>query len=53
MPATACCSLSRSSPGPWPGHYSFTLIFLVVTFVHLLHKYNVHCIFNVAGHWAP
>ena len=22
MPATAYCSLSRSPPGPWPGHYS-------------------------------
>ena len=22
MPATAYCSLSRSRPGPWPGHYS-------------------------------
>ena len=28
MPATACCSLSRSPPGPWPGHYSFTILLL-------------------------
>ena len=30
MSATACCSLSRSPPGPWPGHYSFTFYLLLL-----------------------
>ena len=34
MPATACCSLSRSLPGPWPGHYNCVQF---VIFVHLLY----------------
>ena len=38
MPATACCSLSRSPPDLWPGHYSFT--FYLLLFFILLHEYS-------------
>ena len=49
MPATACCSLGKSPPGPWPGHYSFTF-YLLLLFIGYMN--TVYCIFNVAGHWA-
>ena len=50
MPATACCSLSRSLPGPWPGQHYFVqfivLFYLCVTLI----MYTVFI--YVAGHWA-
>ena len=46
MPATACCSLSRSLPGPWPGR---TIYFLVLFICYMK---TVHCILYVAGHWG-
>ena len=46
MSATACCSLSRSLPGPWPGQCNFVLLFvtLVICYMHTL-----YIIINVAG----
>ena len=50
MPATACCSLSRSLPGPWPGQHYF--VQFIVLFYLCVHDLCTLYLFNVAGHWA-
>ena len=43
MPATACCSLSRSLPGPWPGHYN-CVQFIYLLFLFICYMTTLHCI---------
>ena len=47
MPATACCSLNRSPPGPWPGHYSFTF-YLVLLFICYMKLHNIFLIPDIS-----
>ena len=46
MPATACCSFSRSLPGPWPGHYN-CVQFIYLLFLLICYMTTLHCIFYV------
>ena len=43
MPATACCSLDRSLPGPWPGQHYFVQFIEVILFMCYMN--SVHCIY--------
>ena len=49
MPATACCTLSRSLPGPWPGQYNFVQFIMLFSLCVIRILYTVYFMLLVIG----